>query len=249
MSTPETLTLTSDTRFKLREILRDIPGSHEQWADIQDVLDEVTVDAGELLRVLATVRTSVRTIVTTTDRELAKLRRERDTVRSYLGTGSRPLTDLLPVGAGFVARAINIEPFGIDTDALTRWIYNIGADAVMNKLPVYGHPLLPDSTTPTAELADFIQDAIAERVLTTDERLHLDLIVADSSDGLGYHIRIHNQQRPTQRFGLIGAWTAFEFANLGVGVFDQAVRYLADITTAANAVMDTLEHPQPIPGL
>lgn len=242
MSTPETLTLTSDTRFKLREILRDIPGSHEQWADIQDVLDEVTVDAGELLRVLATVRTSVRTIVTTTDRELAQLRRERDTVRSYLGT-SASLTDLVPTGAVFAAQSLGIQPFDVDAEALQRWIFNIGADAVMDKLPVYGHPLLPHSTTPTAELAEFIADAYAERVLVVDPRLTLDMLVADSIDGLGYHVRILNRQYPAQRFGLIGAWTAFEFADLKAGVFDQVIRYLTDVTTAANEVLEAINRP------
>lgn len=95
MNTPETVALSSDARFKLREILRSIPGSHDQWPDVQDVLDTDTVDVDELLRVLATVRTAVRTIVAATDRDLAQLRRERDIVRSYLGTTAE-LGDLVP---------------------------------------------------------------------------------------------------------------------------------------------------------
>lgn len=242
MTTPETLPLSSDTRFKLREILRDIPGSHEHWADIQDVLDETTVDTGELLRVLATVRTSVRTIVTKTDQELAQLRRERDTVRSYLGT-TASLTDLVPTGAAFAVQPLGIQAFDVDVAALQRWIFNIGAETVMDKLPVYGHPLLPHSTTPTAELAEFIADAYAERVLVADPRLTVEMLVADSLDGLGYHVRILNRQHPAQRFGLIGAWTGFEFADLEADVFDQALRYLTDVTNAANEVLEAINRP------
>lgn len=239
MTAPQTLTLSSDARFKLREILRDIPGSHEQWADIQDVLDADTVDAGELLRVLATVRTSVRTIVTTTDRELAQLRRERDAVRSYLGV-TASLTDLAATGEAFTVQALDIEPFDIDPEALRHWIFKIGTDAVMDKLPVYGHPLLPHSTTPTAELAEFIADAYAERVLIADERLTLDLLTADSIDGLGYHVRILNRQCPAHRFGLVGAWTAFEFTNLEAAVFDQSMGYLTQVKAAANTIVAAL---------
>lgn len=82
MSTPETLTLSADARFKLRETLRGIPGSHEQWADIQDVLDTDAVAVDELLNILAAIGAAVRTIVATTDRELAQLRREHDAVRT-----------------------------------------------------------------------------------------------------------------------------------------------------------------------
>ncbi|MGL5442543.1 MAG: hypothetical protein ACRDDJ_08750 [[Mycobacterium] stephanolepidis] len=82
MNTSETITLSPDTRFRLREILRSIPGSHEQWAAIQDVLDTSTVDADELLNTLAAIAAAVRTIVTVADRDLAQLRRERDTVRT-----------------------------------------------------------------------------------------------------------------------------------------------------------------------
>ncbi|WP_078293545.1 hypothetical protein [Mycobacterium sp. D16R24] len=242
MSAPQTTTLSANARYLLREILRSIPGSHAQWADIQDILETDTVHIDELLRVLATVGASVQTIVVTADRELAQLRRERDTVRSYLGT-TASLTDLVPAGAAFAARACNIQPFDIDAEALRQWIFAIGADTVMDKLPVYGHPLLPHSTTPTAELAEFIADAYAERVLIADPRLTLDMFVADSIDGLGYHVRILNRQCPAQRFGLIGVWTAFEFADLEAGVFDQAMRYLTDVTNAANEVLEAINRP------
>ncbi len=44
MSSPGILTLSPDARFQLREILRGIPGSHDQWPDIQDVLETDTVE-------------------------------------------------------------------------------------------------------------------------------------------------------------------------------------------------------------
>lgn len=242
MSTPETTTLSANARYLMREILRSIPGSHAQWADIQDILEADTVDIDELLRVLAAVGTSVQTIVINADRELAQLRRERETVRSSLGT-TASLTHLMPAGAAFAVQACNIQLFAVDAEALRQWIFTSGDDAVMDKLPVYGHPLLPHSTTPTAELAEFIADAYAERVLVADPRLTLDMLVADSIDGLGYHVRILNRQCPAQRFGLIGGWTAFEFANLEAGVFDQATRYLTDITNAANTVLEAINRP------
>lgn len=82
MSAPETLTICPNSRFKLREILRGIPGSYEQWADIQDVLDTDDVAVDELLNILAAIGAAARTIVTTTDRELAQLRREHATART-----------------------------------------------------------------------------------------------------------------------------------------------------------------------
>lgn len=99
--TPETVTLSSDARFKLRETLRGIPGSHEQWPDIQDVLESDTVDAAELLNILAAIGAAVRAIVTAADRELAQLRRERDTARPCPGA-TRPAN---------AARAQQIQPF------------------------------------------------------------------------------------------------------------------------------------------
>ncbi|SKO15423.1 hypothetical protein [Mycobacteroides abscessus] len=89
MSSPETLAISPDARFKLREILRSIPGSHDQWADIQDVLDTDVVAVDELLNILAAIGATVRTIVVATDSELAQLRRERSTAGPCPGT-TRP---------------------------------------------------------------------------------------------------------------------------------------------------------------
>ena len=110
MSSPEILTLSPDVRFQLREILRGIPGSHDQWPEIQDVLETDTVDADELLNILAAIGAAVRAIVTTADRELAQLRRERDSARPCPG-GTRPVNAM---------RAQQIQPFAGTHPASTR---------------------------------------------------------------------------------------------------------------------------------
>lgn len=232
-----TVTLASDARFKLREILRDIPGSHPQWPDVQDVLETDTVDVGELLRVLSTVSASVRRIVTTTDQDLAQLRRERDVVRSYLGTRAE-LTDLVPAPAAYTVHLQPTNAYTVNPDALARWADRPGPGALEDDLPVHGSPnAWEDSENPTLEFVQLAYLAIENHVIVGDPRLTLDLHVANDDDGEAFYVRITNSEGALNVPGLISQWTPIEFADHGALAVDKAHVYLNAVCAAANEVL------------
>ncbi|MBN7324380.1 Uncharacterised protein [Mycobacteroides abscessus subsp. massiliense] len=249
MSTPETATLCGDARFKLREILRTIPGSHEQWADIQDVLDTDAVDVGELLRVLAAIRTAVRAIVTTTDRELAQLRRERDIVRSYLGITAE-LTELVPPHSAYTVHMQPTQAFTVDQAALTRWASRSGPAALEHDLPVHGSPFaINDSDNPTLEFVQLAYLAIENHVILGDPRLTLDVHVANDDDGEAFCVRLTNSYGPRTVPGLISQHTPLELAPHALPAVDKAHAYLNAVCAAANKVLADAcpSTPEPIP--
>lgn len=237
MNTTETVALSSDARFKLREILRSVPGSHDQWADVQDILDVDDVDVGELLRVLATVSASVRRIVTTTDRELAQLRRERDVVRSYLGTSTH-LTDLVPEPAAYAVHLQPVKAYIVDPDALARWSNRPGPGALEDDLPVHGSPnVLENSDNPTLEFVQLAYLAIENHVIVGDPRLTLDLHVANDDDGEAFYVRITNSGGALNVPGLISQWTPIEFIDHDAPAGEKAHAYLNAVCAAANKVL------------
>lgn len=239
MNTTETVALSSDARFKLREILRSIPGSHDQWADVQDILEADDVDVGELLRVLATVSASVRRIVTTTDAELAQLRRERDVVRSYLGT-SAELTDLVPEPVAYAVHLQPVKAYTVDPDALARWATRPGRGALEDDLPVHGSPnAWEDSENPTLEFVQLAYLAIENHVIVGDPRLTLDLHVANDDDGEAFYVRITNSEGALNVPGLISQWTPIEFADHDALAVDKASAYLNAVCAVANKVLST----------
>lgn len=247
MNTPETVTLSSDARFKLREILRSIPGSHDQWPDVQDILDNDTVDVSELLRVLATVGAAARTIVTGADRDLAQLRRERDIVRSYLGTTAE-LADLVPTQGAYTVHVQPTKPFTVDEAALTRWATRPGPNTLEDDLPVHGSPhALENSDNPTLEFVQLAYLAIENHVLLGDPRLTLDLHAANDDDGAAFYARITNSDGPSTAPGLISRWTPVELAPHDTPAIQKARTYLNAVCAAANKVLADARRTSPEP--
>ncbi|SLI19574.1 Uncharacterised protein [Mycobacteroides abscessus subsp. abscessus] len=235
MNTPETVTLSSDARFKLREILRSIPGSHDQWPDVQDVLDNDTVDVSELLRVLATVAAAVRTIVADTDRDLAQLRRERDIVRSYLGTTAE-LADLVPTQGAYTVHVQPTKAFTVDEAALTRWASRTGPAALEHDLPDHGSlDALEDSPSSILGFELLADLAITNHVIVGDPRLTLDIGAINDDAGEAIYIRITTREGDDPR--RLSEWTRVDLTGHDVQDPAKACAYLHALCAAANKVL------------